>query len=109
MSVVSYSAWSTLALAGVLILIPASVWLVKKFTSFSMRSSGNLRVVESLAVGQRERLLVVHTGEQYLLIGSTAQQMSLLRELPAYAEMPATNGFAATLKLAQTKAQSHEN
>jgi flagellar protein FliO/FliZ len=103
MSVVSYSAWSTLALVGVLILIPASVWLVKKFTTFSTRTGGSLRVVESLAVGQRERLLVVHTGEQYLLIGSTANQMNLLRELPAYAEVQSTKGFGAVLKEVQAR------
>lgn len=101
MSLASYSIWSTFVLVGILILIPVSVWLVKKFSTISFRPGATLRVVESLAVGQRERLLVVHTGQQYLLLGATTGQLSLIQPLPDYVEAQTAKTFGSVLKDAQ--------
>ncbi len=101
MSIASYSIWSTLVLAGILVLIPLSMWLVKKFSTISFRPGATLRIVETLAVGQRERLLVVHTGQQYLLLGATAHQMSLIQELPDYIESESASNFGSILKQVQ--------
>ena len=94
MSMTSYSIWSTAVLLGVLVLIPICVWLMKKLSVTGFRAGATLRVVESISIGQRERMVVMHTGEEYLLIGVTSQQMCLIRDLPSYQEQP-SKGFGS--------------
>lgn len=69
------------ALLAVLALIVGLAWLLKRLPGAGLRSSDQLRVVSSLAVGQRERLLVVQVGPQQLLLGVTAQGISTLHTL----------------------------
>lgn len=70
-----------IALLAVLALIVGLAWLLKRLPGAGLRSSDQLRVVSSLAVGQRERLLVVQVGPQQLLLGVTAQGISTLHTL----------------------------
>ncbi|MCD8547352.1 MAG: flagellar biosynthetic protein FliO [Aeromonadaceae bacterium] len=53
-------------------------WLLKKTRLNTRLSGSDLKVVASLALGYKERLLVVQVGQQQLLIGATPQQISLL-------------------------------
>ncbi|GAA4496625.1 flagellar biosynthetic protein FliO [Pseudaeromonas paramecii] len=70
-----------LSCALVIGLILALGWLLKK-TRLNTRLTGSgLKVVASLALGYKERLLVVQVGQQQLLIGATPQQISLLCQL----------------------------
>lgn len=70
-----------LSCALVIGLILALGWLLKK-TRLNTRLNGSgLKVVTSLALGYKERLLVVQVGQQQLLIGATPQQISLLCQL----------------------------
>jgi flagellar protein FliO/FliZ len=79
-----------LALFAVLALIIGLAWLLKRLPGSSLRSNEQLRVVSSLALGQRERLLVVQVGQQQLLLGVTAQSITPLHTLADPLPAPAT-------------------
>ena len=79
-----YPLWSSVVLLLVILAIPITLWLVKRMPGFQGSRSGNLKITESLSVGPRERILVVHTGTEYLLMGATGQQLTLLKELENY-------------------------
>ena len=72
---------AVLALVAVLALIVGLAWLLKRLPGAGLRSSDQLRVVTSLAVGQRERLVVVQVGQQQLLLGVTTQGINTLHTL----------------------------
>ncbi len=53
----------------VLLLIVASGWLFKRFGRWQGGYSDQLKIVGGLAVGARERIVLVQVGEQQLLVG----------------------------------------
>jgi flagellar protein FliO/FliZ len=69
-----------LSLLFVLAIIIGSAWLLKKFQGVTQHSS-DLKVITSLSLGTKERLVVVQVGEKQLLLGLTGQQISLLDTL----------------------------
>ena len=70
------------ALGGVLGLIVFAAWLMRRF-SFPLRaSSGPLRVVSGVMVGQKERVVIVEVRDQWLVLGVTPQSVNLLSNLP---------------------------
>ena len=70
------------ALALVLGLIFALAWLVRRMPGLAgMRGGSGLRVVASLALGTRERLVVVEVGQTQLLLGTGAAGTRLLHTL----------------------------
>ena len=98
-------AWSLLMTLLVLASIPLVLWLVKRVQT--IRPAGAVRQLELLAqlpLGARERVLLVRVQGRVLVLGATAQQITLLGEgdaanaLAAPAASPAGDGFAALLK-----------
>lgn len=86
------------ALAVVLGLVVGLGWLLKRLPGGLAQHRSGLRVVASLAVGAKERVLVVEAGERQLLIGVTSQQISLLDTLAQpLPETPPAASFAAVL------------
>lgn len=76
------SLWSSggqlvLALLAVVGLIYATGWLVRR-VGVPGQGSAELKVLGGVAVGARERLVVVQWGQQKLLLGVTAQQITAL-------------------------------
>lgn len=71
-----------LALALVLCLIVAAAWLMRRFSLAPRSGNGQMRVVSGVMVGQRERVVIVEVGEQWLVLGVTAQNVNLLSHLP---------------------------
>ncbi|WP_409601854.1 flagellar biosynthetic protein FliO [Thermomonas sp.] len=72
------------ALALVLGLIFALAWLARRVPGLAgMRGGNGLRVVASLALGTRERLVVVEVGQTQLLLGTGATGTRLLHTLEA--------------------------
>ena len=70
------------ALALVLGLIFALAWLARRMPGLAgMRGGSGLRVVASLALGTRERLVVVEVGQTQLLLGTGAAGTRLLHTL----------------------------
>ena len=87
-----------LALILVVALIIALAWLVKKLPGAGLKAVSGLRVVASLAVGPRERVVVVDCAGQQLLIGVTQHGVNLLHTLPEpLIDAPMQAGFAELL------------
>jgi flagellar protein FliO/FliZ len=88
------------ALALVLGLIMAIAWLLKRFApSIVPANHSRLRVVASLSVGQKERVVVVQAGEQQLVLGVTAQSINLLEKLEQPLPEVASNSFPSLLAM----------
>jgi len=63
----------------VLAVIVGGLWLLKRFGGAGFRAPrGQLRVLSSLSVGNRARLLLVQVREAQLLIGVSAQRVELV-------------------------------
>jgi len=69
-----------LSLLMVLALIIISALVLKRF-NLTQQSSNQLKVVASLPLGAKERILVVQIGEEQLVLGVSSQQISLLKSL----------------------------
>ena len=73
------SVWQgTLALVAVVLAILALAWLLKRLQSGVISGSAHLKVVASLQVGPRERVLLVDIAGTQVLLGVTAQQITAL-------------------------------
>lgn len=70
-----------LALLLVLALIVGLAWLLKRLPGSGLRQNAQLRIVASLTVGQRERVMVVEVGGQQVLLGVTPHQITPLHTL----------------------------
>ena len=92
-----------LVLLLVLALIPVSLWLLKRIGAGTPAQSAGLQVVAQLALGPRERIVVVAAGERWLLLGVTAASIHRIGTLPK-GETPPTatsSAFAALLAKVQ--------
>ena len=69
-----------LSLLMVLALIFISALVLKRF-NFTQQTSGQMKVVSSLSLGVKERLVVAQVGEQQLVLGVTSQQITLIKSL----------------------------
>lgn len=69
------------AMVVVLLLIATLAWLARRHLPISTAHHGDLRVVESLVIGHRERLVLVEVGARRLLLGVGPTGMQTLCEL----------------------------
>jgi flagellar protein FliO/FliZ len=69
-----------LSLLMVLALIGISAFVLKRF-NVTQQHNGQLKVVASLSLGVKERLVVAQVGDQQLVLGVTAQQITLIKSL----------------------------
>jgi len=69
-----------MSLLMVLVLIFISAWVLKKFNVVNKTSTG-MKVITSLPVGSKEKIIVVQVGDEQLLLGVGAQQVTLLKTL----------------------------
>jgi flagellar protein FliO/FliZ len=88
-------------LALVLALIFLLGWAVRRFAHLPGGGKGLIRVVGGVALGSRERAVVVAVGATRLLLGVAPGQVRMLHVLPP--EEPAGGGFAAELDLARDR------
>lgn len=70
-----------LSLLMVLVLIVVMAVIFKRLQPAIKQAQG-LKIVTSLHLGTKERLVVVEVGEQQMLLGVTAGQISLIETLP---------------------------
>ena len=69
-----------LSLLMVLALIIICAFVLKRF-NLTQQGVSQLKVVTSLSLGAKERVVVIQAGEQQLLLGVTAQQVTLIERL----------------------------
>ena len=76
--------WSLLMLAVVLALIPGSLWVMKRLQTLRPgAATRQLEILDQLPLGPRERVLLVRVQGRVLVLGATAQQITLLGEAGA--------------------------
>jgi flagellar biosynthetic protein FliO len=84
------------ALIVVLGVLGALAWFLKRYGPKAMGGSANLRVVGSLNLGGRERLLVVEIGNQWIVVGASPGRVNALATMPKQ-ESADMAGTGATL------------
>ena len=93
-----------LSLLAVLVAIVVVAWILKKLQVGGLAVNG-LKVVTSLNLGSKERLVVVQVGEKQLLLGVTGQQINLLDTL----DEPIEVKTGVPIELSQTFARFSQN
>lgn len=71
-----------ISLVLVLVLLFGTLMLMKRFSHGMPGRLSPLKMVGGLALGTRERVVVVELEERWLVLGVTAQSIQLLTELP---------------------------
>lgn len=69
-----------LSLLMVLALIIISALVLKRF-NFTQQNSSQIKVIASLSLGVKERLVVAQVGDQQLVLGVTPQNITLIKSL----------------------------
>lgn len=69
-----------LSLLMVLVLIVICAFVLKRF-NLTQHEGSQLKVIASLSLGTKERVVVIQVGKQQLLLGVTTQQITLLDPL----------------------------
>jgi len=69
-------------LGVVLAIIVGALFLLKRLTPGRFASGGLLKPVATLAVGPRERIVVVELQDTWIVAGVTAQNVTVLHTLP---------------------------
>ncbi|HEX8405862.1 MAG TPA: flagellar biosynthetic protein FliO [Duganella sp.] len=86
---------TTFALLFVLALLLGGAWFVKRFGPKNFGGGGGtVKLVGSLSLGTRERILVVEVGDQWIVVGASPGRINQLATMPrqanADAAVPAT-------------------
>lgn len=77
-----------LGLGAVIALLLASLWLIKRLSSPRGAASG-LKLIGGVAVGSRERVMLVEIGDKVLVLGVTSASVNTLHVLDA-SQLPRT-------------------
>jgi flagellar protein FliO/FliZ len=93
---------SLTAFLFVVLMIPVALWLMRRGQNLRGAGAGTLTMVAGLNVGPRERIAVVRAADRFLVVGVTAQSMTLLATLDEWpqadgAATPAGTPFATLL------------
>ena len=67
--------------ALVIFLLVLVLFLVKRFTTVSPKTSGSIQVLSSVALGQKERVVLLQVGVEQVLVGVTPGAIGLLHTL----------------------------
>lgn len=77
----------TLALLLVLAAVFAAAWAMRRLRGFGQRAPGAIEILADVAVGQKERAVLVQIGKQQLLLGVAPGQVRTLHVLPENVEV----------------------
>jgi len=91
--------------------IVAAAWIVARLRQHAPGGSGEVRVIASCALGQRERVLVVALGDEQIVVGVSAQGLVRLHEMKeplAEPPAPAVAPFASRLQALRKQPTSEE-
>ena len=97
-----------LGLGLVLVAVAGSAWLLKRFSPGQIGAGGAVKVIGGVALGPKERLVLVEIGETWLVLGVAPGQVNTLHTLVkpergAFPEVSSSGegqGFSVWLKQA---------
>jgi flagellar protein FliO/FliZ len=98
-----------LVLFLILALLLSIAWVLRRAGLMQASMQGQLRILGSVAVGPREKVILVQVGQEQLVLGVTASEINLLHLLAEPIEivdahtMSVTGGFAERLQQALQK------
>ena len=87
-------------LVAVLLVMWACVRVLKRYAAGRQAAGGALRVLGGVAVGQRERVVMVEVGDTWLVLGVAPGRVNALHvmgKLPDTAAATPASGFTASL------------
>lgn len=82
----------TLSLLLVLAAVFAAAWVVRRLRGFGKFGNGALQVVTEIAVGTKERVVLIQVGNQQLLVGVAPGRVSTLHVLSEPVTLPTHTG-----------------
>jgi flagellar protein FliO/FliZ len=98
----------SIGLIVVLFGIIALAWFMKRMSGIQHSASGNLRVLEGLAIGPRERIVLLQAGKEQIVVGvaqGSIQTLHVLKETVEVSASPQTPEFARRLSEALKRRQ----
>ena len=97
-----------IGLVAVLGLIFVLAWVAKRFNLAPGGATAHMKVVSSLSVGPKEKLLLVEVENQRLLLGVTTTQVSLIREMGDVPEAEPQSDFSSRMQAILKSGSVHE-
>lgn len=73
---------ATLALLLIIGLLLGATWAARKVSGGKMFGQGNMRVISGIALGPKERIVLVEVEDSWLVIGIVPGQIRTLHTLP---------------------------
>ena len=71
-----------LGLLLVLLLFFALTFFMKRIPNMNMSGNGHLKVIETLYLGNHEKILLLQIGEEQILVSVNAQKIEKIHQLP---------------------------
>lgn len=73
---------AALALSLIVALLAGTAWLARKVSGGKRFGQGGMKVIGGVALGPRERIVLLEIGEEWLVIGIVPGQIRTLHKLP---------------------------
>ena len=93
----------------VILLLVGVLVLLRRFNGVSSQMSGNMRVVSSVGVGQRERVVLLQVGEEQILVGvgpGNVRKIHAFNEPVVEPSASTTPSFSDVWKVAMGKTEA---
>ena len=93
----------------VILLLIGVLVLLRRFNGVSSQMSGNMRVISSVGVGQRERVVLVQVGEEQILVGvgpGNVRKIHAFEESVVEPSASTTPSFSDVWKVAMGKTEA---
>lgn len=87
---------AALALALIVGLLMGAAWLARKLSGGKVFGQGGMKIIGGVALGPRERLVLVEVGDTWLVIGIVPGQIRTLHQLPKGKEPDLSDGTAGS-------------
>lgn len=91
---------ATLALCFIVALLVGTAWFARKVSGGKGFGQGGMKVIGGVALGPRERIVLVEVGESWLVIGIVPGQIRTLHTLPR-SSLPGTDSVNPEVPFAQ--------
>ena len=93
----------------VILLLVGVLVLLRRFNGVSSQMSGNMRVVSSVGVGQRERVVLLQVGEEQILVGvgpGNVRKIHAFDDPVVESSASTTPSFSDVWKVAMSKTEA---